>query len=109
MVNNEKLDEILLDLGFSENTRGTEFLRDAVENYAPGQSVTRDIYGRIAKKFGTTGTAVERNIRHAIEKAFTRSSGVVMMRTFGYSLNPDTGRPTNSECISRLWRVCRAD
>ncbi|MFQ8894830.1 MAG: sporulation initiation factor Spo0A C-terminal domain-containing protein [Dorea sp.] len=43
---------------------------------------------------------MERAIRHAIEIAFTRGNSEFITSLFGYSINPATGKPTNSEFIA---------
>lgn len=65
------------------------------------------LYHIIAEEFGTTATRVERAIRHGIEVAWNRCDPDVVMEYFGNTVNPNTGKPTNLEFISRIASVIR--
>ena len=108
MIDMEKMDRIMLDLGFSDALSGTEFLRAAVELYDSGKTqFTTEVYPTLGVLFLTQPASIERNIRHSIERAWERGSWEVQYKYFGYSVKPDKGCPTVSECIARLARVCR--
>lgn len=109
MFNREKLDNLLLELGFAENLTGTRLIRDAAELYHPGCSVVKGLYAALAVAHSTTPARAERAIRHAIEVAWMRGNVDAQRRIFGYTVNPSKGVPTNSELISRLARLCYAD
>ena len=55
--------------------------------------------------FSLTNTIFERakNIRCAIERTWLRGNASLISEIFGYSVNPDQGRPSNAEF---LWAVC---
>ena len=63
-------------------------------------SVTKILYPRIAEKFDTTSSRVERAIRHAIEVAWSRNNIDTVKKFFGYTVNTERGKPTNSEFIA---------
>lgn len=109
MVDIEKLERVLLELGHTENLRGFDYLMKAVEQWEPGTYVTKELYPAVAAAFATAPERVERNIRHSIEKAWERNDPEVQRKYFGGSVHPQKGSPTNGEYIARLWRVCRAD
>lgn len=82
---------------------GYKYLRDAImlayEDPESLMSVTKDVYPKLAEKYGTSPTNVERNIRYAIESTWARNrkssrSGQVD-RMFG-TLEK---KPTNSEFV----------
>ncbi|MFA5536894.1 MAG: sporulation initiation factor Spo0A C-terminal domain-containing protein, partial [Bacillota bacterium] len=50
----------------------------------------------------TTPSRVERAIRHAIELAWDRGNVDMMNRFFGYTINVERGKPTNSEFIAMI-------
>jgi two-component system response regulator (stage 0 sporulation protein A) len=102
MVNEMKLDSLLIELGHDDFNRGTAQLREAVKRYEPGMAMTKELYPGLAKAIETTPARVERNIRHCIEKAWRRADYQVQMRYFGIS-----DRPTNSEYVARLHALCR--
>ena len=64
--------------------------------------VTKEIYPKIANKYQTTSSRVERAIRHAIEISWTRGDIKLMEDIFGNSVDFDRSRPTNSEFLSTL-------
>ena len=56
----------------------------------------------IAQKYNTTASRVERAIRHAIELAWDRGNVDMMNKFFGYTINVERGKPTNSEFIAMI-------
>lgn len=107
MVNEQKLDDILLELGHDDFNRGTAQLRVAVKMYEPGMSMTKELYPAIAKAAGSTGSRVERCMRHSIEKAWARNDIQGQLKYFGWSIDPARGRPTVGEYVARLAKICR--
>ena len=65
-------------------------------------AVTKELYPMIAEKYNTTASRVERAIRHAIELAWDRGNVDLMNRYFGYTINIERGKPTNSEFIAMI-------
>lgn len=65
-------------------------------------SVTKVLYPSVAKKFSTTSSRVERAIRHAIEVAWDRGDVDVLNSYFGYTIQNQRGKPTNSEFIAMI-------
>ena len=57
---------------------------------------------KIADKFTTTTSRVERAIRHAIEVAWGRGQQDVVENIFGYTISAAKGTPTNSEFIAMI-------
>jgi len=64
--------------------------------------VTKELYPLIAQKYSTTPSRVERAIRHAIELAWDRGNTEMMNKFFGYTINLERGKPTNSEFIAMV-------
>lgn len=65
-------------------------------------SVTKILYPTIAKKYGTTSSRVERAIRHAIEVAWDRGDIDTLNAYFGFTIQNNRGKPTNSEFIAMI-------
>ena len=107
MINEQKLDAILLELGHDDFSRGTAYLRQAVKMYEPGMPMTKDLYPGVAKAVGSTGARVERCMRHSIEKAWLRNNLQGQLKYFGWSVDPDRGRPTVGEYVARLAKICQ--
>lgn len=108
MIDARKLDECMMELGHPENQLGAEYIRMAVPMYESGlRHMTKELYPGIAAAANTTPSRVERAIRYSIETAWNRGSPEAHNRMFGNSIDPDTGKPTNSEYLARMARLCR--
>ena len=64
--------------------------------------ITKSLYPKIAYKFNTTPSRVERAIRHAIEVAWGRGQQEIVEKIFGYTISASKGKPTNSEFIAMI-------
>jgi len=62
----------------------------------------KGLYPDIAKKFDTSPNRVARGIRHAIELAWVRGQTDTLKWIFGYSMNIERQKPTNTEFIAAL-------
>ncbi|HHX74430.1 MAG TPA: sporulation transcription factor Spo0A [Firmicutes bacterium] len=95
---------IIHEIGIPAHIKGYHYLREAimmvVEEVDMLGSVTKVLYPRIAEKFDTTSSRVERAIRHAIEVAWSRNNIDTIRKFFGYTVNTERGKPTNSEFIA---------
>lgn len=98
--------EILHQIGVPAHIKGYHYLREAImlaiKDNEMINSVTKILYPTVAKKFQTTSSRVERAIRHAIEVAWDRGDIDVLNAYFGYTINNDRGKPTNSEFIAMI-------
>ena len=65
-------------------------------------AVYKALYPDVAAYFHTTPSRVERAIRHAIEVGWSRGNIEVLEKYFGYSTNPNRGKPTNSAFIATI-------
>ena len=108
MKNTQILENVMLDLGHDFRCIGTDFLMQAAGLYEPGMRLTKELYPALALANDTTAGAVERAMRHSIDKAWTdRCSLDSRSIWFGNSINPETGRPTPGEYVARLARIIR--
>ncbi len=100
----EKISEIFISIGIPPHIKGYAFLREGIkmtiEHPPVINSVTKELYPTIAKKFATTPSKVERAIRHAIEVAWNRGRIDAINAVFGTRLYLGTEKPTNSEFIA---------
>ena len=98
--------EILHQIGVPAHIKGYHYLRESiilsVKDKEIINSVTKILYPTVAKKYQTTSSRVERAIRHAIEVAWDRGDIDVLNSYFGYTINNDRGKPTNSEFIAMI-------
>ncbi len=98
--------EIIHQIGVPAHIKGYHYLREAiilsVKNSDILGSVTKLLYPTVAKNHKTTSSRVERAIRHAIEVAWDRGDIDVLNSYFGYTIQNDRGKPTNSEFIAMI-------
>ena len=98
--------EIIHQIGVPAHIKGYHYLREAimlsVKNNDIINSVTKLLYPTVAKKYNTTSSRVERAIRHAIEVAWDRGDIDVLNSYFGYTVQNERGKPTNSEFIAMI-------
>ena len=64
--------------------------------------ITKELYPDLSIKFNTSIPRVERAIRHAIEVAWSRGKIEATESIFGYTVNANKGKPTNSEFIAMI-------
>ena len=99
-----EITELLHTLAVPAHIKGYQYLREAISltlrNMDLINSVTKELYPMVAKRFGTTPSRAERAIRHAIEVAWDRGDVDVLNGFFGYTIRSDRGKPTNSEFIA---------
>lgn len=98
--------DIIHQIGVPAHIKGYHYLREAiilsVKNSEIVNSVTKLLYPTVAKTHATTASRVERAIRHAIEVAWDRGDIDVLNSYFGYTIQNDRGKPTNSEFIAMI-------
>uniref|UniRef100_UPI0038B6F449 sporulation transcription factor Spo0A n=1 Tax=Alkaliphilus peptidifermentans TaxID=426129 RepID=UPI0038B6F449 len=111
LVNNNRsleadITNIIHEIGVPAHIKGYLYLREAITmvvgNIELLSAVTKELYPSIAKKYNTTASRVERAIRHAIEVAWSRGKVDTINNLFGYTINTDKGKPTNSEFIAMV-------
>lgn len=98
--------ESIHELGVPAHIKGYQYVRTAimmvVENMELLNYITKQLYPVIAKKYSTTSSRVERAIRHSIEVAWSRGRPETMNKVFGYTIDTEKGKPTNSEFIAMV-------
>ncbi len=105
--------KMLHELGIPSHIKGYQYIREAVniifENPSVIGGITKELYPELAKKFNTTASRVERAIRHAIEVSWNRGNLDFMEEIFGYSVDIDKAKPTNSEFMVTIADKLRLD
>ena len=101
-----KVTNIIHKIGIPAHIKGYQYLRRAiiksVINSEIINSVTKELYPQVAKDYNTTPPRVERAIRHAIEVAWIRGEEETLNKIFGYTVQSNKGKPTNSEFIAMI-------
>ena len=97
---------VLHEIGVPAHIKGYLYLRESIDMiYHEVEllgSITKALYPDVAKKYKTTSSRVERAIRHAIEVAWTRGNHEATTKIFGYTVNKEKAKPTNSEFIAMI-------
>ncbi|WP_298846427.1 sporulation transcription factor Spo0A [Clostridium sp.] len=111
---NQLVDDILIaqitnimhEIGIPAHIKGYMFAREAiimvVNDIRLLSGITKELYPLIGEKYNTTATRVERAIRHAIDVAWSRRQVDTINKIFGYTINNEKGKPTNSEFIAMV-------
>lgn len=101
-----RITETIQRVGIPAHIKGYHYIRTAItmmtDDMELAHSVTKVLYPAVAKKFDTTPQRVERAIRHAIEVAWNRGDPAVLNEMFGYTIDSERGKPTNSEFIAMI-------
>ena len=100
-----KVNNIMKELGITGNINGYDYLIEAVirvyKDPSYMKAITKRLYPDIAKKFDSTSSNVERNIRFAVTKAFKNSNNGAINKYFS------KGKYTNSTAIADLVNFVR--
>ncbi len=98
--------KVIHQIGVPAHIKGYQYLRTAILMTISDNdiinSVTKILYPSVAKKYDTTSSRVERAIRHAIEVAWDRGDIDTLNSYFGYTIQNNRGKPTNSEFIAMI-------
>lgn len=98
--------EILRQIGIPPKLKGYGYLRKAImiiiNDSSCRYSIVRKVYRMIAEDDNTKDYCVERAIRNAIEIAWNRCNVDIVEAYFGYTVDAEKGRPTNSEFITTI-------
>ncbi len=101
-----KVTNVIHEVGVPAHIKGYQYLREAiimvVNDIDVINQITKSLYPKIASKFNTTPSRVERAIRHAIEVAWGRGQQEAVENIFGYTISASKGKPTNSEFIAMI-------
>ncbi|MGA9174581.1 MAG: sporulation transcription factor Spo0A [Thermoactinomyces sp.] len=97
---------VIHEIGVPAHIKGYLYLREAISMVYNEVdllgAITKSLYPRIAEKYNTTPSRVERAIRHAIEVAWSRGNMESIRNLFGYTINVTKAKPTNSEFIAMV-------
>jgi len=98
--------QIIHEIGVPAHIKGYQYLREAIgivfQDVEILGSITKVLYPRIAERYKTTPSRVERAIRHSIEVAWGRGNMDAIRNVFGYTVSASKTKPTNSEFIAMI-------
>lgn len=107
-----KIEDALISMGIYPNLKSFEYIVDAtIEalNSDKKPSMCRGVYNKVAIKYDTTASRVERAIRYAVELAMQRGNFEKIHAMFGNALDLNRCKPTNSEFIYTLAHKVRRE
>lgn len=104
-------EKLLHEFGIPYSILGFMYLKEAItyvikngETAVTNVGITKEVYPYIAKKYSTTSSRVERNIRTAVEKACSNAGLKTIEKYFGKSCNEYDEKPTNSLFVCTVAR-----
>lgn len=101
-----KITNIMHTVGIPAKLKGYQYIREATLLYINSSNasnkITKDIYPKVAEKFNTTSSRVERAIRHALEISWENDKSRISNLLFGNPFMFQEKRPTNSEFIASI-------
>lgn len=93
-------------IGIRPHLKGYTYLKVAIQycidHYGRMPGVTTEIYPYVAQQCNSTPRRVERDIRTAIEYAWSHGDLEAQHSFFGYTINSHKGTPTSKELIAML-------
>ena len=95
---------MLRELSFATKLKGFRYLPDAVLLLAEdrNQSLSKEVYYTLAKRYNSHFKSVERCIRTAIEKAWNNRNDAIWQAYFSGGGEPLRERPSNGEFLACL-------
>ncbi len=94
--------ELLSRLGITANYKGFFYIVSSVElclqDYEYLHLVTKCVYPEVAKRYGTNGKAVERDIRNTVDLIWARSRDTLE----GLARSPLPRKPGNAQFLAIL-------
>lgn len=103
-VKMDKFDKLLVRVGMPPHLKGYRCTKEALrllqENPDYIDYLTKGLYPAVGEKLGTTGSRVERALRHGVETVFDRISPELEEEMFGNSVSGMKGKPTNGEFLA---------
>lgn len=100
-IDERMVKKLLKELGVPVNIKGYRYICNAVVCLSKEKEmkISLGLYPKVAKEFGTTGSRVERAIRHAVERTFETGSYEMLDEIFGETVRNNKGKVTNSEFL----------
>lgn len=108
-----RITKLLMGVGVNPGILGYKYLRSGIEKVYTDdeiiQRMTKGLYPAIAEEHNTTPSRVERAIRHAIEQAFNCMRPSTVSEYFGYVVQYESGKVTNTAFIACLVEYLRME
>jgi two-component system response regulator (stage 0 sporulation protein A) len=104
VINLEYIKEMLDMVGMNRKHKGYQYCVYAIYDVLSKNFICgiNEVYRQVAFYKNTSEESVERSIRYAIECAWQKGSLDSIDSLFGYTVDKERGKPTNSEFIFLL-------
>lgn len=103
LVIKSEINHMFMRIGIPRHLNGYNYLVTATilvcNNINLLSEITKELYPRIARTYGTTASRVEQSIRHVLKCTWEKGSPEELERLFGYRVKC---KPCNSEFISTI-------
>ena len=105
--------DILATIKFSLKAAGTNYLIEGIilllhwNEDAHRLGMTKEIYPHIGRRYGVSPVSVERNMRLAIETAWSKMTYDYASEHYPFNYTSRLGRPTNQEFLFAVVRMVR--
>ena len=98
-IDERMVKKLLKEIGVPLNIKGYRYLSSAIVTLSKekGMKISLGLYPKVAREFDTTGSRVERAIRHAVERTFERGNYDTINEVFGSKVSATKGKLANSE------------
>jgi hypothetical protein len=106
----ETLDDVLAELGIPDSVAGHRYLVRAIQLQMECSTPVpyhKWLIPTVAKDMGISETAVERGVQHCIELCFERSEPEIILKYFGYAVDPDRGKVGAKQFVVRIANIMR--
>ncbi|NLC66240.1 MAG: sporulation transcription factor Spo0A [Clostridium sp.] len=99
----QEISYLLQKAGIPPHVKGYQYLRmciyEAMVNMEILSAITKELYPKVAERYSTTPSGVERAIRHSLEIAWGKGTVLEMFKEENISYNSSSKKPTNKEFI----------
>lgn len=104
---------ILNEIGMPFHISGYRYAKKAIELAVKDQTIIKamqsKLYPMVAEEFNSTGSRVERAIRHAVERVWTYGDVKTREKYFGHTIAASEVKPTNKQFIATIAEKLRMD
>jgi len=99
----ELITNTLHKLGIPSHYKGFSYIKEIIylllNDDNSSINLSEDLYKRVAQKYNTNISSVERSVRYAIEIGYSRANYGFQEELFENSTNPLTNKQTNKEFL----------
>ncbi|MDE6211223.1 MAG: sporulation initiation factor Spo0A C-terminal domain-containing protein [Clostridia bacterium] len=102
----QKIYSYMLSIGLRPKCSGYKYIFDLVKMQILGSNILPlklNGYEILAKKYGKTVSAIDKNIQNCISKAWLDGDVDDLYKEFGNTIDIDKGKPTSKQLIMHIY------